>query len=329
MDLNHELTHLQKMAFQGEMALTLSTAPHTAEVMYRIYLVLRETPEKFRPLLVEITRDLITFPETELDRIILEVSEGSTPTWLWIKKTIADLKESLVLNEMNMTCPIKVDKKRARQMIIESAFTRFARQALAISPSTTSTLCHEILEDRQLEFLHTTAFSLLSDCQEVAQINKEEDGVSEVLLDCIFSVKEILSSRLETEALELLNDPKKAHKHLDKMFSKLTSTEIPENAELIGSFDIPADHAISQDELSQYLSEKISELFEGVSKTTTPTKYIVRKTFKGSNASSTLKVFDTKKEAMEFISQLKKDFPELEKTCVFEILKQPIRSKKD
>ena len=82
--MEENLTYLQKAALKGEIGFALSTAAHDAEIKFRIYLILKEVEERFKPFIIECVKEAVNFDETIIDRIYLEVLNNTIPVWLWI-----------------------------------------------------------------------------------------------------------------------------------------------------------------------------------------------------------------------------------------------------
>ena len=322
MELNENLTHLQKTALQGEIALVLSSAPHNAELKYRSFILLKEVAENLRPFVLQGIKEFVDIPETEIDRIMLEVQSHTIPVWLWIEKSIEDLRMSLELNENIMVGGrAKINKKDCRKSIIESAFVYFVRSAMSISLSAASQLCSEVLDCNDLEFLHSSSFYLLSVCKELSEIEKPQNKVPKKLLDCTFNLRDILSFKLESKALDMLNKAE-----LEPEWSPRTTHE-GEFTHVI-QMDSETGKGLTTEELSNFLSQKITELFEGVSKENTNNtppiskpqnshRYVVKKVFKGSHLTTVLKNFKNIEDAVEFKNKIEKELPELLKTCEF------------
>ena len=314
MELNDKLTNLQRIALRGEIAYALSTCAHDAEMKYRIYVILKEVEEKYKPFLIQEFKDSTNFDEVIIDKIYLETLTNKVPVWLWIEKVIEDIKTALALvPAKDQGALISIDKPEERRKVIESAFISFARKALMICPDASEQLFNEMLKDIDLEFLHTACFYLLSCCDEVRDLGYANDKTAEALLDCQFDIRDLLSLRVESEMLE------PAKRRLSKALSKKPKTEV-KTIEINGS--------ISREDLSKYLSEKIAELFEGTSDDS-DIKYVVKKVYKNTDISTEIRTCETQEEAEEFIEKVKKAHPDLQNTCEFIVCRTKKNGKKD
>jgi hypothetical protein len=289
---------------------------------YRIYLILKEVEEKYKPFLIQEFKEATTFDDIIVDQIYLETLTNKVPTWLWIEKTIADIKTSVLLvPARDQGALISIDKPEERKKIIESAFVNFSRKALLVCPEASEQLFNTILDDYELEFLHTSCFYLKSCCDEVRDLGCTHDHTSEDLLDCQFDIRDLLSLRIESEALEALSNP-------EKILSKIKSKK-PKKREPVEVIEI--NGSISKEELSSYLSEKITELFKNAnfSDEDEEIKYVVKKVFTNTDISTDIKTCRTEEEAEEFIEKIKREYPELNKTCNFIVCRTKKNEKED
>lgn len=316
MELNDQLTNLQKIALKGEVAFTLSTCAHDAEMKYRMYIILKEVEDKYKPFLVQEFKDSTTFSETDIDRIYLETLTNKVPVWLWVEKAIEDIKASMFLvPEKGQGALISINKSEERKKVIESAFVSFGRKALMLCPDASEQLFNEILDDYELDFLHTSSFYLRGCCDEVRDLGFMKDKTSEALLDCQFDIRDLMSMRVESEALEMVTR-KRAPRKKKSPKAKVKTIEI--------------NGSISQDELSQYLSEKITELFNEVSSSDSDEiKYVVKKVYNDSDMSTEIRTCETQEEAEEFIEKIKEQHPDLQSTCSFIVCRTKKNGKKN
>lgn len=339
MKLTEKLTQFQEIALRGEIAYALSTAAHDADMKYRVFMILREIDEKCRPLIVEAVKETSTLDEEIFDRIYLEVLNGEIPVWLWIEKTIADIKESLLLGNLQTNGSyLHVNRKEARLKLIESAFTLFVRKAIMISYKAGKQLLNEILECNDLDFLHTVCFALIPACDEIEEQKGEERETSEKLLDCLFDIRDIMSYKVETKALKSLN---KADREIKKNFTEeppksnltLKTEGLPMSSVVVDHGQVGTITTTSSsfsEDISQFISKQIKELFgdsvgiQGlpveIRVTEVKQSFVVRKIFKASGIFSDLKEFETEEEALSFKQQLEKEFPELLNSCEFKII---------
>lgn len=312
MTIGDNLTNLQKVALKGEVAYAVSTAPHDGDVKYRIYTILREIEEEYKPFLIEAFKESVTFDESIIDRLYLETLTNEVPVWLWVEKAIGDIKEALHLSEMTTISRASIDKSEERKKIIESAFINFARKSMLISPDASEQLFDKILDDYDLSFLHTSCFYLKSSCEEMRDSGTVQDKISEDLMECHFDIRDMLSLRVETEALKMFNE--EAPRKLKKKSKKIIKAE---------SIDITPD--MTEKEISDLINKKIFAAFKGLVSEEPEGqkfKYVVNKVFNNTQISTTIRVCDTEEEAEKFIEKIKKEFPELQNTCNFFISKE-------
>lgn len=312
MTVGDNLTNLQKVAIRGEVAYTVSTATHNAEIKYRIYTILKEVEEEYKPFLIEAFKEAVNFDEGIIDKLYLEALTDEVPVWLWIEKAIADIKESLYLTETTSIGRASVNKIVERKKIIESAFVNFGRKALMINVDASEQLFDQVLEDNDLSFLHTSCFYLRSSCEEMRDSGTVQDKVPEDLMECHFDIRDMLSLRVETEALDIFNGNKSepSFKPKKKIIKK---TE---------KIDISPD--MTEDDIKELVSQKMmSLLMDSIEeKPKRQFKYVVNKVYNHTQISTTIRVCDTQEEAEKFIEKIKKEYPELQNTCEFFISKE-------
>ena len=322
MKMDDKLTYLQKVALRGEIGFALSTSTHDAEIKFRLYLILKEVPEKLRPFIIECAKSSTTFSEDVIDKICLEVSNNTVPVWLWIEEIISDIKLHLALVNSGYAgiteTKLSIDPRQERKNLLESAFIYFAREAVIISPKASEQLFDEILNDYELSFLHNACFYLKSCCPEVRNIKKDpHEEVPEDIMSCLFNPKNLLSFKIETKALNALN--KAPTKEFFHEFTPLEDAE--KEAVIQGNFNI--DKNTTHEELSQYISEKISELLQ---ESIRPSKgeddntvYVVKKVFTDSGLSTEIRTCKTEAEALDFVKDIIKTYPELTDVCTFKV----------
>lgn len=326
--MEENLTYLQKTALKGEIGFALATSAHDAEIKFRIYLILKEVEEKFKPFIIECVKEAVTFDESIIDRINLEVISNTVPVWLWIEEIIADIKLHLSIADAGLAgiagSKLSINKVQERKNLIESAFVLFAREALILSPDSAEQLFDEILNDNDLEFLYNACFYLKTCCPEIRAIRKGAvKEVPEELMSCLFDIKKTMSFAVETKALSALNRAERRESRYQKITkSPLPTSESHEEIIAQGSFTI--DSTISHEELSNYISEKIAELFEGNNHTRTNTNpsttvYVVKKVFTDSGLSTDIRICKTKEEAINFVKKIEEEYPELANTCEFQV----------
>ena len=320
------LTQLQKIAIEGEVASALTTAKHNPEILYRIYTMLKKAPKDIGEYILDVSRDITSIDEELFNKVVLEVSSDSVPVWLWIDRTVADIKLSLTLAEADgMICKAEIDKKLAQKKVIKSAFVSFCRTAAMTYPAAARELCYHIMNEEPLalDFLGDTCFALIEEINELP----EKDKVPEEIIHMTFDVRNTLSYRIETQVLEKLNKAK-ARK------SKATKVNEDKKLELqkvIDDEEVTA-YAASLPEVGKdgFLAEAVTNVIAQVLNDQLKTdkakrveareaQYAVVKEYKGSDISSTLRTFKTEAEAEGFKDKIESQFPELLKSCTIKI----------
>lgn len=316
-----QLTQLQKVAVEGEVAYIVSTAAHDAEIKMRIYFVLKEVEDMFKPFLYEAFKEAVTFDPEIVDRIYMETKTDTVPVWLWKEKAIADIKESLLLADTGMLSPkISVDKLYVRRRIVESAFIAFARKAALASPSSCLDLLETMESDYMFDFMSNSIFYLKSTCEELQITEGIETSISEKILECFYDIREFLNIRVETKALDVA-ERMAQDRVKQNMMSTLTPTE--------NGFVVSLNSDMSPQEVTELINNKLSELFSSVTKPKTPqVKYVVKKVFNNSNLTTDIRTCTTEKEAKEFIAKIKEEYPELMSTCDFVVCREKVNGKR-
>ena len=317
MNENDKLTYMQQIAVEGEIAFALSTAPHNAEMKYRIYLILKELREDLRPYVISTVRKITKFPEGELERVFWELTQEEPPLWLWIDRCIADFKLAIYGGELTNTPESRlfVNKKEAKLLLIKSAFNRFIREvSICCSPAARQLLI-TVKEDRELEFLHPSCVFCLQELQLLEMSRPPKAKIPFTIMDMSFDMKNLLSFIMETEALE------KAKKASAKVEDRAKNLMEKANAKDKQGFIEALDEVISS-VIGETIEELAGEEDEPTTDRKKPVKYIVMKRFKTSNLQIPLRDFDTRKEALAFVDELIKNFPELKKVCTFDITKK-------
>lgn len=334
------LTQLQKIAIEGEVSSALNTAKHNPEILYRIYVMLKNAPKEIAEYIIEIVRNITDIREETLNRVLLEVSAKTVPVWLWIDRTIADIKLSITLAEADgMICKADLDKKLAQKNVVKSAFVSFCRSAAIESPEAAKELCLHILNEEPLEldFLSDTCFALIEEINELVMSEK----IPEDIIHRNFDIRNILSYKVETQVLDKINNPPKRHRRVKKQELKVNTdlNNITKDSQVKLEFQKVLDddeitvYAASLPEikdgfLSEAVSHAVTQILNEQLKTDKAKKveereeeYAVIKQYNGSDISSTLRTCKTEAEAEEFKGKLEKQFPELMKTCTIKIKK--------
>lgn len=329
MSMENNLTYLQKTALKGEIAYAVSTCSHNADIKYRLYLILKDMNDELKPFVVEAFKEAVTFDEEIIDRIYLETLSDKVPDWLWVEKVIADIEVSVKLGDTGYAgAKLDINKINERKKIVESAFISFGRTAILLSPLSANILFNSILENNNLDFLSTACFYLKSICEEVLSENPNAK-VNREIMELEFDIRGMLRTSAELETLEELeNNPLKNRK------------PVQPRKKPVQNKTIVIEGSITPNELSEYLSQKVIELFEGIkepnessstsnsnhevqNKTSNkPIKYVVEKVFYNSNVRTDIRECKTEKEAIEFIERIREEYPELQSTCDFIIRKE-------
>ena len=327
MSIENNLTYLQKTALKGEIAYAVSTCSHNADIKYRLYLILKEINDEFKPLVVEAFKEAVTFNEEIIDRIYLETLSDKVPDWLWVEKVMSDIEVSIKLGDTGYAgAKLDINKINERKKIVESAFISFGRTAILLSPSSAKLLFNSILENNNLDFLNTACFYLNTICDEAIQKNPKANEVKKEIMELEFDIRGMLRVSAEMETLEELeNNPLKNRKPVQPK---------REPKKPIQNETIIIEGSITPNELSEYLSQKVIELFEEINqkepnrneeeryKKPTEIKYVVEKVWFDSGIRQDIRTCDTFEEAIAFAHQLEKEFPEQLSVSKFIVRKQ-------
>ena len=309
------LTQLQKAAIEGEVAKAFSTARHNSEILYRIYIILRHTPEEFKAYIPEILKEFIELDPMLVQRVVFEATAEEVPIWLWVDKVIADIKLSIKLATMDgMICDIDADKKLIQKKIVKSAFVFFVRKTAMLCTKAAKDLCLKIMneENLELDFLEDVCFTLIPKIEEMEQ--------TEVMpLDAFhteFDIRDTLSFKVEKEILE----PKEEKKPKPSKYKEVEMVNLEKNGMEVRAYriDLPKNEKAVSDAVNQIMEELIKKGDPGEEKAT---KYAVTKEYSNSPVSTTLKTFDTEAEAESYKEQLEKGYPELMKSCRIKVKK--------
>ena len=326
MPAQQKLTYLQKIALKGEIATALAGCVHNTDVKYKSYLILEQVERKFRPAIMECLKELITFDEIELDRIYLEVQNRVTPVWLWVEEAVEDIKLSLSAPDMAARfIRTDVNNEKGRKSIVESAFILFSREALMINPSAAEQLFNKILDDYDLEFLHQACFYLKSSCPEMKEFKKGTNKPEKLML-LTFSTKCIMNFFTEVNSMSIINE----------LENKKETETVEDTPKVIIQGDVTISGDMSTGEFSDYIGQRIMDLFGDITKKSNLNKnvqasnntvYVVKKVFTNSGLSTDIRTCKTEDEALDFIQNIKKEYPELTSTCEFQIHMERVNGK--
>ena len=318
-ELNNKLAYMQQVALEGEIAFAVCTSAHNAEIKYRVYLILKDLQEDYRDYIIQAVKDITTFPEGELERVLWEVSQDDVPLWIWIDKCIADLKLATSQVELTNTpeSRMSVRKKEAKLNLVKSAFNKFIREVSICCSQAARELLTRIQEDKDLEFLHPSCTFCLQELHSLEAVRPPKSKIPATVMEMTFDAKNmlnILSFAMETAELERLN---KSSKDMEcKAQNLLQKAKESDKEGFIEALD-------------EVISSVVGETIEGLAKkesekklTSKGTRYIVMKKFTQSNFQIPLRDFNTQSEALLFVNELIENFPELKKVCTFNIIQK-------
>ena len=326
---SNRLSFIENVALDGEIALGMVTSPHNDEMLYRIYLLCKETTPELRHYIIDAVRKVVLLPEEDLARVLLEVDSAEPPLWLWLNRTISDLKMFLRPNELTFSeCDsLKVDKMQARRNWITSSFMRFVKEvALCCSPAAKA-LCERVQATQELDFLHLACYYLITEIEELEIIRPPKQKIPATILDATFTLKKQLSFLVEKRELDRLNSAESKPVDLSDEVFKIVenSTKKEEFGENLQSEITKAHKALHK------LAEAVKTAAQEISETSDDMVYVVSKSYKTADdkgISTPLRTFKSEKEAVAYVKTLKENFPELERTCKFTIsVKQRKRDK--
>ena len=318
------LTQSQRIAIEGEVAKALITSKHNAEILYRLYTILKSAPKDVAYYIIEVSKEILKIDETKFNKMILEVSHDDYPYWIWIERVVEDLKLSMTLavaDGMNFS---EVDKKLAQQMILKSAFLYYCRSITLMSPEATKRLCQYIIDEENLKlgFLSEACFALIKD---VAELPNDNDKLPKEVFHSAIDIKDMLSYAVETKVLDELNKTeKKPRRRKSPKEDKQLKLE-PTNEDLDIIKNNVEDKQLKLEPINEDLDIIKNTVEDAISKIFTEQlkkqgskkheRYAIVKKFKGEKGSCTLKAFDSQEEAEEFIKTIKREFPTLYKNC--------------
>ena len=323
------LTQFQKTALEGELAKAVSTAKHDAEILYRYYVILKNSPKEIIGLIKEVFRDLVEIDQALLDRVTLEAILDEAPVWLWIDRVVADIKLSITLACADQIGHVSMNKKNIQKKMLKSTFVFFCRKCSMLSVRAVKELCRYIINEESIElgFLEDSCFALLDQLSQLP----DEDKVNIDLVHCALDLRDQLSYKVETEVLDKLSStplvvdtPEEIAENFNNVISDFeensnivkTDTTKPE-AVHIATVDL--SQVTDTNDVSKAISDKIAEILNEQLKSKQAVKqeekWTVYKDYGGYETA--LKTFDTEEEADDFINNITKSFPELKNSCKF------------
>ena len=299
--MKDNLTHLQYIAIEGEVGLALGSAPHKDEMMYRMYLMLKNVPKKYKPYLISAIKENVDLEEEEIERIVLESENEEPPVWLWINRTISDIKIALVLGDYSMIpreLRLPVKKKELREKTVASAFISFIRKVALVHSNAAKSLVEAIMNDDDLEFLQLACFALLGEIIELQQAKKPKPVTEDFLTEATFDPREPLSFINEKKAIEEPVDDIKSILETIEESDARARRRMPKRKKEIVEYETP---------------ENGTKIVESE----------VVKVFKDEGVSTKIRSFSTEEEAVAFVEDIKTKYPEiLAKTPIIIIKKE-------
>lgn len=285
--MKENLTHLQYIAIEGEVGIALGTAAHKDEMLLRMYLMLTNVPKKYKPYLVRAIKDNVDLPEEDIERILLEAESNVPPLWLWVNRTVSDIKVSLILGDYSsvpreLRLPVK--RKELREKTVTSAFVYFIRKVSMVCSDAAKALVEAVSQEDDLEFLHIACFALLGEIAELQAEKKSKPVTDDFLIEVSFDPRDPLS---------FINEKKAIEEPVEDIKSILETIEGAESKK------------------------------KKVIKKETIVEFEVVKVFKEEGVSTTIRKFGTEEEAVAFIEDLKTRYPEIiEKTPLIIVRKE-------
>lgn len=321
MKILNNLTLSQKIALEGEVAMALTGVSHNDELKYRLYMILKHLHSEYRDCVVEAIKKMITLDDCEFQKILWEVDQEEPPLYLWVNKCVSDIKMNAKPSEYSYAQggPVSTDKAGNRQAIIATCFCRFVRAVAFCCSTAARALMTAIKADEELDFLHVACTYELEELRQLEAARPPKSKVSSTIMDMqiSFNPDSMLSFSAETKSIKRREEAEvKNAERAKKLMNKAGDKE---------GFIEALDEVISS-----IVGETIEELAaEEKEQVNLPSRarYIVTKKFNGSELAIPLRDFKTRGEALEFIAELNKNFPELNKTCTFEITRKEWKNK--
>lgn len=318
----NNLTLSQKIALEGEIAATFLGAPHEEEVKYRLYMVLSNlNNEKYEDYAIEALKNIVPLDDCEFQKVLWEVRQEEPPLWIWVDKCVADIKTTIKTAEYSYIQggSNSSKSKDIKKMLVTSCFCRFVRAVAFCCSQAARALMLAIKEDKDLEFLHLACTYELEELRQLEITRPPKSKIPSTIMDMhiSFSPESMLSFTAETKSIKRREEAAaKNEERARKLMNKAGDKE---------GFIEALDEVISSI-VGETIEELAGEEKEQVS-LPSGARYIVTKRFNGSELSVPLRDFKTKGEALEFIAELNKNFPELKKTCTFEITRKEWKNK--
>ena len=304
------LTEIQKIALQGEVARTLLASSNKAELKLNIFFLLDETQPECRDILLEALKESTDLDKETLESIYFYVIKKVTPVNLWIATIVAEMKRMLSNSSDSFfkAEPLPFDRNTEKKNLLKSIFMYFIKKLVLISPDAVEMLLDNLLQDTTFDFLKSTSIFVKEFCQEVKNSEYYVPEISKEILKYSISNAGILSYESET-------------KRIDRNFKQEEnipeSTFKPEGAIKVVQINLK-DNTLINPEEAKALIEQFALLEESNEKVS----YVVQKVYKNTNLKIDIRPCESKEEAEEYIDKINKEYPELNETCEFIVCKK-------
>jgi len=306
------LTEIQKIALQGEVARTLLSSTNQAELKLNIFFLLDEAKPEYRDILLRTLRESTDLDKETLESIYFYVTKNITPINLWIATIVAEMKRMLSNSGdvLFKTEPLPFDKNTEKKNLLKSMFMYFVKKLVLISPDAVEMLLDNLLQDTTFDFLESTSILVKEFCQEVKNSKYYAPEIS----------KEILKySIFNTGILSYENETKKVNTNF-KQEDTPESTFKPEGAIKIVQINLKDNTLINPEEAKAFI-----EHFALLEENNEKVSYVVQKVYKNTNLKIDIRPCESEKEAEEYIDKINKEYPELNETCKFIISKKKLK----
>lgn len=286
---NTELTMLQQIALEGEVASLMYDLDSEDDKLYYAFAKLALCEEKY--LLVYKNEFSKYLDPSTVDELVRYRYMEIIPTYLYARRYIREVKGML-----GSDCgSLRIHEYPVE--IVKSKFALVMREQLTYVPATASaildTICNEASDD--VEFLRPLAFALKQEAeQEVMEKNVGYDVKLKILSTSIEKAP-VLSLQIEDERIAkssdkgVISNEKEAKEFMDKLAGICRS--------VVG--------AINDVEQSQQEAEKLV--------------YLVKKIDKANGQVVFTKEFDTQKQAADYIKNAVENYPEITKRFNFSV----------
>jgi hypothetical protein len=186
--------------------------------------------------------------------------------------------------------------------------------------------------EQYFTILKPLCFITLRDLESTAPVWMEMRGddlePNDIVMDLCLDFKELMDVDIETTIKDDIIAFEEDGKRATKRATKSSHSNIAK-----GDSEVIFEGNISQEEMSKFLSEKLTELFEGapnanpkkvvvkkinqkeLPKEEKKIRYKVVKKFKGSDVTTTLETFDKLEKAEGFIEGIREAYPDATENC--------------